>query len=268
MSTEIADDEILSELMAHARAGAPGLLQFQSLVSARQYLPLYRLWRSRVPAGAEVLDWGAGNGHFSYFLLRAGYRVTGYSFEPFVFESWLPAIPYRFVPGLAGDPVHLPFPDAVFDAVASVGVLEHVRETGGNEPGSLAEIARVLRPGGVFVCWHLPDRWSWIELASRQVPGKHHHPYRYARGDVRRLVADAGLELVALRRYGLIPRRTAHVLLGPARDSRWVAAACDGLDAALAIPLGVIAQNHGFVARKPAAAGAAAARSRPPAPAR
>ena len=128
VSPEEQDRAILAELAAHARRGAPEMLQFGSLASAHQYLPLYRLWRRYVPVGARVLDWGAGNGHFSYFLVRSGYRATGFSFMPFVYESSLPeGAPYTFVGGSEREPVRLPFDDASFQAVASIGVLEHVR---------------------------------------------------------------------------------------------------------------------------------------------
>ena len=251
--THREDRLILAELAAHARAGMPEMLQFGSLASAHQYLPLYRLWRRHVPVGAEVLDWGAGNGHFSYFLARAGWRATGFSFLPFSYEPWLPkGASYRFVPGSDSEPVKLPFGDEWFDAVASIGVLEHVRETGGNEHRSMTEIARVLKPGGTFVCWHFPNQWSWIDLVARQVPGKHRHLFRYTREDVRRLVAGAGLELVMTRRYGVIPRNTVHRLLGPARDAAWAASLWDLVDGALGWPLNAVAQNHCFVARKPA----------------
>jgi SAM-dependent methyltransferase len=248
------DRVILAELAAHARAGMPEMLQFGSLASAHQYLPLYRMWRRHVAGGAEVLDWGAGNGHFSYFLARAGYRATGFSFMPFSYEPYLPkGAPYRYVPGSEREPVKLPFADASFDAVASIGVLEHVRETGGQEQGSLAEIARVLRPGGAFVCWHFPNQWSWIDSIARNVPGKHRHLYRYTRDDIRRLVAGAGLELLETRRYGVIPRNTVHRLLGPARDAAWAAGLWDAADAVLSWPLNLVAQNHCFAARKPQA---------------
>jgi SAM-dependent methyltransferase len=255
-----SDDAILRELTALARGTAPGLLQFGSLAAAHQYIELHRTWRRVVPSGAAVLDWGAGNGHFTYFLVRTGYDTTSFSLDAFDFAPWLPAGPgaYRFVAGNLAEPVRLPFADGSFDAVASIGVLEHVRETGGNEAGSLAEIARVLRPGGRFVCWHFPNRWSWIDLLARALPGKHRHLYRYSRADIAALVAGAGLELLEVRSYGILPRNSLHRLLGPARDAAWAARLWDALDAALAVPLRPFVQNHAFVARKPGGAGAGA----------
>ena len=250
------DEAILRDLTRLARNEAPELLQFGSLAAAHQYSRLHALWRRHVPPGASVLDWGAGNGHFSYFLARNGWRVTGFSFEPFVFERWLEAPAYRFVAGSPADPVRLPFRDGEFDAVASIGVLEHVRETGGEESASLAEIARVLRPGGVFVAYHFPNRWSWIDRAARLLPDKHIHHWRYTRGDIRRLVGNAGLELIETRRYGVLPRNNAHRVLGPLRDSPFAAGLWDTADAALSAILGIAAQNHLFVARKPAGNGA------------
>ena len=86
------------------------------------------------------------------------------------------------------EPVRLPFPDASFNALASIGG----REAVGIEAASLGESARVPSPSGVFVCFHLPNHSSWIEFLGSRVPGKHHHLYRYGRYDVRRLVAAPG----------------------------------------------------------------------------
>jgi SAM-dependent methyltransferase len=254
MPSRPPDETILAELAAFARRGEPELLQFGSLAAAYQYRRLYRLWRRHVPAGAEVLDWGAGNGHFSYFLSHAGYRATGYSFLPFMYEKWLADPAYRFVPGDEREPVKLPFADASFDAVASIGVLEHVRETGGDEAKSMGEIARVLRPGGIFVAYHFPNRDSWIDRAARQVPGKHHHLYRYTRADIMALARGAGLELLETGRYALLPRNSLHRVLGPLRDTRLSAEVWDRLDALLGVVAAPIVQNHYFVARRPGAA--------------
>jgi SAM-dependent methyltransferase len=248
----VRDEVILSDLvrLAHEDPGRK-LEQFASLAGAHQYRRLYRLFRRHVPPGATVLDWGSGNGHFSYFLTRAGYRATGFSLEGYWFRDWLGDPGYSLASGTPDDPVTLPFPAASFDAVASVGVLEHVRETGGSEGASLREIARVLRPAGVFVCYHLPNRHSLIESLARRLPGKYHHLWRYTRRDVEALVRGADLELLEVRRYGLLPRNSAHRLLGPLRAARAAARLWDAADAALGFLLSPLCENYCFVARKP-----------------
>lgn len=233
-----------------------GLLQFRSLLGAHQYRTLYRLCRRYVSPGASVLDWGSGNGHFSYFLLRAGYRARGFTIAGSGPLDWLRALGQELTLGDPTEPVRLPFPDGAFDAVTSVGVLEHVRETGGHEAASLREIGRVLRPGGVFLCYHFPNRYSWIDGAARLVPGKHCHLFRFTRRDIGALVAGAGLTLVDARRYGVLPRNLGHRLPRPLRRSAGCARAWDALDAALAIPLTLVCQNFWFVARKPGGAAA------------
>jgi SAM-dependent methyltransferase len=248
----VSDETILRELMARAQESGVPLPQFGSLAGARQYRRLYGMVRAHIAAGARVLDWGTGFGHFSCFLSRAGYRATGFAIEGASLAAWLDAPYERFVGGSPAEPVRLPFADAEFDAVASIGVLEHVRETGGEEAGSLAEIARVLRPGGLFLCYHLPNRASWIDFISSRVPGKHHHLYRYTRADIERLMRDAGLELLECARYGILPRNGLHRLPGPLRRARWLADLWDALDAVLGVALAPLCQNFAFVARRPA----------------
>lgn len=251
----VGDEAVLAELVALAREDpSRELLQFGGLVAARQYRPLHRAVRRYVPPGSRVLDWGAGNGHFSYFLTRAGYRATAFALAGGAFEKWLPASGWRFVAGSPDEPTRLPFEDASFDAVASVGVLEHVHEAGGEDRASLAELARVLRPGGVFVCCHLPNRWSWIEFAARRRPGIHKHDVRYQPDDVARLLDAAGLEPLEVRRYGFLPRNEWARAPRTLADARAVAAGWDALDAGLARVLPALCQNFLVVARRPDAA--------------
>ena len=126
-----------------------------------------------------------------------------------------------------------------------------MRETGGTEAGSLAEISRILRPGGAFICTHFPNRTSLIDWAASHVPGKHRHEFKYSQGDIEKLVADARLTLLAVDRYGFLPRTSLGGLPGPLRRSRVLAALWDGLDGALAFVLSPLCQNYQFVARKP-----------------
>jgi len=254
MPVRDADDLILAELCARAVGHAEPLQRFGSVASARQYRPLYRLVRRYVPIGSTVLDWGAANGHFGYFLTRSEYRSIAFTMSDASMADWV-GRPYERVElGTTEDPVSLPFGDAELDAVASVGVLEHVPETNGNEAASLAEIARILLPGGVFLCFHFPNRTSWIDAIAGWVPGKHHHRFRYTRRDIERLVAGAGLELVEVRRYGVLPRNFLRLLPQRTRSSWAFANVWDRLDRLLSKPFAAITQNFLFVARKSAAA--------------
>lgn len=247
-----SDDTILIELVERAFARGMSWPQFLSLAGARQYRHLYRMTRRHVAPGGDVLDWGSGNGHFSYFLTRAGYRATGFAIEGVSQAAWLDEPYVRFVGGSAQEPVRLPFDSAAFDAVSSVGVLEHVRETGGSEPASLAEIVRVLKPGGVFLCCHFPNETSLIDRLARQVPGKHYHEFRYTRSDIDTLARGAGLGLLEVARYGALPRNGLSRLPRSIKTSAWFADSWDALDALLETVAGPLCQNWRFVARKPA----------------
>ncbi|MHB1074274.1 MAG: class I SAM-dependent methyltransferase [Gemmatimonadaceae bacterium] len=198
------------------------LLQFRSLVGAHQYRRLVRLVHRYLPPGASALDWGCGSGHFSYTLLALGYRVSGFSFVDFGLRAQLPG-PYEFVRGDEREPTRLPLPDGAFDGAVSVGVLEHVRETGGTEVGSMRELARVLAPGGIFICYHFPNRYSWIDAMARLIPGAHRHPYRYTASQIEELCSRSGFECIAIHRYGALPRNLWHLAPRALRDSPFIA---------------------------------------------
>ena len=90
----------------------------------------------------------------------------------------------------------LPFPDAAFDLVMAMDIIEHVDD----EP-VFREMARVLRPGGALVLsspLH-PDNWT----AFDDVVG---HLRRYRPGDLLARLARHGLSLERSAIYGMQPR--------------------------------------------------------------
>lgn len=185
-------------------------------------------------AGRLILDLGCGMGGLSTALALSGARVQPLDFNPHYCEiTRLRGTRY----GLSLSPVNaageaLPFPDARFDIIMCVDVLEHVAD-----PERLvAEVSRCLRPGGLcqitainrfafrdphyharLVNW-LPRRLAegYLRLAGRAKESARFadrqslaemHYYTY--GGLRRLLARHGLtgvvesgELKLKRRLG------------------------------------------------------------------
>ncbi len=103
-----------------------------------------RILRREVPEGGRVLDLGCAFGYGTAKIARH-YETYGLDASPDYIRRARRAVPRaRFAVGAAE---HLPYPDASFDAVVLLDVLEHVDD----ERRVVAEIARVLRPGGLLV---------------------------------------------------------------------------------------------------------------------
>jgi SAM-dependent methyltransferase len=263
MTRPRGDEEVESFVNLLQQGSPSGLAQFESLTTAHQYGGLYGLVRRHVMPGAQVLDWGAGNGHFTFYLAQLPIHVTAFSFGPAPgILSRLTAEQahrVRHVQGAPNEAVKLPFADHSFDQVFSVGVLEHVREHGGAEDQSLAEIRRVLRPDGLFICYHLPNRHSWIEAVARTLqlgrvppeppdwPGYHRH--RFDRAQIEALFRGAGLSLIELHAYGALPRQPFTSLPKALRHARWLANLVNRCDRVLEGPLAALVQNWAVVAR-------------------
>jgi SAM-dependent methyltransferase len=230
-------------------------MQMQALATLGQYRRAYDLVPRHLGEAREVLDWGCGNGHFSRALLDNGLDVTGYSYEGpprFVDGSER----FHFVAGTAGEPCALPFADARFDAVFSIGVLEHVHELGGDQRRSMAEVLRVLKPGGRFFIFHLPNRGSWIETAVRTsnalglTANKHHHSLLFSRATFGALLDGHNAQIVAEGRYNLVPRNSLRRLPKWLRDGRGFCGLLNALDDALGAVLPMFAQNWYFIVEK------------------
>src|SRR5205807_4827140 len=101
------------------------------------------------PQGKKVVDVGCGGGLLAEELARLGLRVTGVdpslpSLEIARRHAASAGLEIEYLTG-AGEA--LPLPDASVDVAACCDVLEHVADL----DQVVAEISRVLRPGGVFV---------------------------------------------------------------------------------------------------------------------
>jgi 2-polyprenyl-6-hydroxyphenyl methylase/3-demethylubiquinone-9 3-methyltransferase len=96
----------------------------------------------------SLLDVGCGGGFLAEEFARAGFEVTGIDPAPETIDT---ARAHASALGLCieyqiGFGEQLPFPEGSFDHIACCDVLEHVDDV----DRVICEIARVLRPGGLF----------------------------------------------------------------------------------------------------------------------
>jgi SAM-dependent methyltransferase len=97
--------------------------------------------------GRDVLDAGCGVGYGTSFLAERARHVVGVDLDPEAIAYGRGRYGAGNVEFREGDVQALDLPDASFDAVCSFETIEHVPD----RDAFLAEMRRVLRPGGVFL---------------------------------------------------------------------------------------------------------------------
>jgi SAM-dependent methyltransferase len=164
-----------------------------------------RFDRLGLACGDRLLDVGAGFGRHVFECARRGADVVALDYaehEVVQTRATLAAMVEageidveRFKGVLRGDATRLPFADGVFDVVITSEVLEHVQD----DVAAIAEMVRVLKPGGTFAAtvpaW-LPEKINWMlsdEYHAPKRPGG--HVRIYSATELKAKLAAAGLDL-------------------------------------------------------------------------
>lgn len=184
-----------TDVRTHDWGDAPEL--FGPRHDYREALVLRRL----LPAlpGPRVLNAGAGAGSLTLKLVDAGLSVTSVDASAELCDWVRAALAARGPAAVAANPVmtgdlqSLDLPDADFDAVVCAEVLEHLDD----DAAALAELARVLRPGGLLVVTvpANPFRYDWTD----QWAG---HRRRYTVDMLRSRLEDAGFPDPVVQGWG------------------------------------------------------------------
>ena len=162
-------------------------------------------WADGLPAGARVLDAGAGEGRYAPHFARQRYCGGDLAVGD---RAWN----YGGLDAIA-DLTALPFRHGAFDAALSIVTIEHLREPA----AALAEMARVAAPGASLLL-AAPHEWE-----VHQAP---HDYFRYTRYGVTYLLEKAGWEVCEVRAAGgyfrLLARRLLNGLQFFSGGWRWV----------------------------------------------
>ena len=133
-----------------------------------------------IKPGDRVLDMGCGGGRHAFELYRRGANVVALDrdanelanveamFRAMAAEGEAP--PGATATAVEGDALNLPFADNSFDVVIAAEIMEHIPDDG----AAMAEVARVVRPGGTvavtvprwfpeLVCWALSREYHEVE---------------------------------------------------------------------------------------------------------
>jgi SAM-dependent methyltransferase len=169
--------------------------------------------RPLLPASGTAVEVGAGSGRL---LIRLGlerpYKLIAVDYAPYAIRAVSENLKRAGLEGEAimADAQKLPFEDGSVDVVLSGGLLEHFREP----LPILREMARVLRPGGLFYADIVPRKVSLYRWAERR---RMQHDEHMAEGIYEsalpksawaRLVREAGLTGVRIVSAGVYPPYT------------------------------------------------------------
>lgn len=163
-------------------------------------------WMNRVwplPPGGIFLEVGCGRGAGAGIILRTfrPARLHALDLDPQMIRrarGYLPSPIRREISFSAGDGCFLPCRPGLFDAVFGFGVLHHIPDW----RRGLAEIARVLKPGGAYFLEELYPPLYQNFLTGRLL--LHPRQDRFQSADLKESLKRAGLSLEKIReRKGL-----------------------------------------------------------------
>jgi SAM-dependent methyltransferase len=189
--------------------------------------------RLALGAGHLVLDLGCGAGRHAFESARRGAAVVAVDRNAGDTKDTAAMLGAMRAAGespadvmgtaVNADALVLPFRDNVFDRVIAAEVLEHVP----GDAAALAELVRVLRPGGrlaVTVPRWFPERVCWAlsdDYHAPAVPDGHVRIYR--RSQLTRMLRAAGLSLVGSHHAHALhtPYWWLKCAVGVRRDDAW-----------------------------------------------
>ncbi len=158
-----------------------------------------------LPPSARILELGCGAGTYVRLLGGLGHRPVGLDYSLPSLARALASDPGAKGHYVGGDAYGLPFRDATFDMVMSIGVLQALSDP----ERALDEMVRLLSPEGVLLVETLNAGGlaAWARAARDRLLGRPPRVRTYAPGHTFQWLADRGLRVVHQPGVCLPPRR-------------------------------------------------------------
>jgi len=159
-----------------------------------------------LPPGGTFLEIGCGRGAGACMLLKEFLPAAIHAMDLDVHmisraQRYLTAAQKKQINLYVGDTMYLPHRDASADAIFGFGVLHHLPDW----QGGMAEIARVLKPEGIYFLEEFYPPLYLNFLARRLL--NHPEENRFHRQDLREALAAAGMPLqdaLEVKKLGLL----------------------------------------------------------------
>ena len=155
-----------------------------------------------MPPGARVLDFGCGSGILFPSLRARGWWSVGLDLSPDMLAAAPPG--ERETMRVCADGCRTPFADESFDAVVCRGSIHHLP----NLEQALAEIARLLKPGGCLA-FSEPSNDSPINRGARRLLYRHSDAFHeedegFRRAIIEPMLKRCGFTLETSRGFGFL----------------------------------------------------------------
>jgi len=160
------------------------------------------LFLKHLPKKGRILEAGCGLGRWLIYLTQKGYSIEGLELNQDAVKRVLEfdnTLKVR-----TGDIQSMPYENNSFDAVMSLGVIEHFIDGPGRV---LGEVHRILKPGGViFVsvpyinlirrCFHIPYQALVVKIRRMQGYNMKFASYVYTVKEMNTFMKEAGFKTV------------------------------------------------------------------------
>lgn len=186
-----------------------------------------------VPAHPHAFEGGCGPGYLVHAMRERGYRITAIDTSRAMIDLTAKRVESQDAASGTATPTalalasidELPYATSSFDVVASCGVIEYLKD----DAPTIREFRRILKPGGYLLLPVTNDaspmfvfetmiealkrqawlmnlfNFFWTRLGRTAIRGRHFQVRRHDPSELRRTLAEEGLELVDDRYYHFLP---------------------------------------------------------------